>query len=424
MVTQQEWSEIKRLIDIGLSVPQISYESGRSTTTIYKLIKSSGPKSSLNKQSQKYQEVLKYKNSLGALMKKGINNIKKLHYELTSLGFQGSYGSLYQYLKSNKTEFKKYKRSSYIETEPGEQAQVDWGHFGKIEIDGVVHQLYCFVYILSYSRMFYIEFTIKQNLITLQECHKHAFKKLGIPKIILYDNMKTVVSRREKLPDGQQKIHYNLQFLEFANFYGFEVKACYPHHPRSKGKVEATVKLVRHNFMQGMRFGRDFFSLEEINEKAKIWLKNFADVRKHRTTEVKPVDKWLKEKSFLKFPNNCSEYETSSYVVRNSTKDGLIQYKSNFYSVPIEFSRRKLLLKEFNQNGVATIKIYFEDQMIATHHLSTQRGKWIVDDLHLTTKGEPKRSLKVNKVQSHRKIFTNTPVVFTRSLEYYNRVIS
>lgn len=416
MVTQQEWTEIKELIGTGLSVPQISRELERSTTTIYRLMRLNGPRTSSARQAKKHQEVVRYKEYLSALIKKGIKNIQKLHYELTCLGFQGSYASLYQYLKSNKAEFSKYKPSRHIETEPGEQAQVDWGHFGKIEVNGQMEKLYCFVYLLAYSRVIYIEFTIRQNLKTLQQCHIHALKKQGLPRTIVYDNMKTVVLKREKNPGSKPKIHYNPAFLDFANYYGFEVIACPPYWPRAKGKVEAAVKLVRNNFMQGMQFGRDFSTLEELNQKALLWLETFANVRKHATLDAKPIDKWEEEKAFLRFPKSLPNYDLSPFVVRNSTKDGLIQYKSNFYSVPMEFARRKLLLREVNESGVSKIKIYYEDKIIATHLVSSERGKWIVEDRHLIEKHSKPRKRKLKKATKDNK---RDSIAFTRSLEYY-----
>lgn len=428
MVTQQERQEIEELIGTGLSVPQIAREVGLTTTTIYRFKRLNGSKTLSVRKVRKQPEVLKYKEELSGLIKKGIKSITKLHSELQSLGFKGHYHTLWQYLRLNKEYFKKdfkeYKRSIHIETGPGEQAQVDWGHFGKIEIDGKRYPLYCFVYILSFSRTIYIEFTIKQNLKTLEECHKHAFKELGIPKTILYDNMKTVVLSRDKLVNKKQHIHYNPAFLEFAGFYGFEVVACPPYWPRAKGKVEAAVKLVKNNLMQGMQFGRDFTTLDEINEKARNWLKNSINVRKHRTTGIRPIDRWLEEKALLGFPKD-HDYETSSFVARYSTKDGLVQYKSNFYSVPTEFSRRKLLVKEFNKNGLVTIKIYYEDKVIAVHQLSTERGKWIVDETHMIKNESTKSSIKKNnKLKRKSKNTERLAIVFTRSLEYYDQVTS
>src|SRR5204862_98653 len=107
-------------------------------------------------------------------------------------------------------------------------------------------------------------FVVRQNQQTLQACHIHAFEKIGIPQIILYDNMKTVVLGRKKLADGSKKIQYNPAFLDFARYYGFEVKACPPYWPRAKGKVESGVKYLKNNFMVGESFGKTFKSLDEL----------------------------------------------------------------------------------------------------------------------------------------------------------------
>ena len=85
------------------------------------------------------------------------------------------------------------------ETEPGHQAQVDWAHFGHlIDSEGIRKPLYCFVMVLSYSRMLYLEFTTSQDAATLLRCHLNAFDFFsGIPTEILYDNAKTIVTGRD-----------------------------------------------------------------------------------------------------------------------------------------------------------------------------------------------------------------------------------
>jgi len=51
----------------------------------------------------------------------------------------------------------KAKATIRYETEPGEKAQVDWTHFGYIiDLDGTRRPLYCFVMVLSYSRILYL----------------------------------------------------------------------------------------------------------------------------------------------------------------------------------------------------------------------------------------------------------------------------
>lgn len=356
----------------------------------------------------------------------GVTNSRKLHKELQLQGYGASYATVYRYTRSlqieNYSKSTRYKPSIRFETDPGEQAQVDWGSFGKIEINGRIEKLYCFVYILGYSRMAYIEFTTKQNLQTLENCHIHAFEKIGIPKTIVYDNMKTVVIRREKLAQGRIAPRLNPAFFDFAQYYNFSIFLCPPYWPRAKGKVEAGVKYVRNNFMKGMRFKKEFKSLEELNKKAQRWLEYEANTRLHGTTKEKPIDRWIKEKKYLNFPNDIPIYASSPFLVRRSTKDGLIQYKSNLYSVPMEYARRNLFVKAVNTSGTLSIAIYYQDIIVANHLMSHEKGKWIVDDAHLIRKSTVnKRENK--KARSKKNIKKPYSGIGIRPLSYYDKFI-
>lgn len=416
MINQKEWLEIFKLVKNGFSVPSVAKKVQRSTTAIYRLIKTGGPRLIKYEDTLIPRKIGRFSEYLNKRIKDGVTNINKLLFEIQNLGYTGSYSSLYKFINSRAKTERIEKASVRFETQPGEQAQVDWGSFGKIEMGGFPQRLYCFVYVLGFSRAMYIEFTVKQNLQTFQGCHIHAFEKLGIPKTIVYDNVKTVVLRRERIPGKAPRIHLNPGFSDFASYHGFEIKPCAPYWPRSKGKVEAGVKYVRNNFMEGMSFGRDFFSLEDLNDKAQKWVKNVANERIHGTTNQRPTLLWLEEKPFLSFPKDFPSYVTTPFVVRNSTKDGLIQYKSNFYSVPFEFARRKLFLKEINEGGFVFLEIYYEDKLIARHQLSNDRGKWITDEKHTLLKEKKGVNKKIYK-----KI--KTPFVAERPLSYYDQLI-
>ncbi|EII8432651.1 transposase, partial [Escherichia coli] len=80
-----------------------------------------------------------------------------------------------------------------FETEPGRQMQVDWGTMRNGR-----SPLHVFVAVLGYSRMLYIEFTDNMRYDTLETCHRNAFRFFGgVPREVLYDNMKTVVLQRD-----------------------------------------------------------------------------------------------------------------------------------------------------------------------------------------------------------------------------------
>lgn len=426
MIKQSEWQEIFNFIDLGLSVSEVSRQTGRCRATIKKLIAQGGPVENLHilHTPSLIQPFEKY---LRTSIKRGISNRTKLLLEIKERGYKGSYSTLNNYLGEHfrSLNCKGYRRSAHLETGPGEQAQVDWGTFGKIEIGGKKERLYAFVYVLGYSRALYIEFTIKQNLKTLEMCHIRAFEKFGIPKTLVYDNMKTVVLRRERLPGGESIPHYNPAFYDFSRYYGFEIFACPPYWPRAKGKVESGVKYVRNNFMQGMKFNRGFSSLQELNEKAKVWLDSVANVRDHKSTGRKPFEMWLEEKAYLRFPTELPSYPVSSFVVRHSTKDALINFKFNYYSVPMQYARKKLYVKEVNSGGIISIEIYCEDTLIAAHSLSSGRGKWIVDKNHIITTVPRVKFTKKLIRRKAKNLNSKLPfVVYARGLSYYSKIRS
>lgn len=360
------------------------------------------------------KKITRFRESLDKRIRNGVTNCRKLFTEITKQGYAGSYISVYRYLKSYQREQEaSFRVSLRFETQPGEQAQVDWGSFGKIEVNGKKERLYAFVYVLGWSRMMHVEFTIKQTLPVLQQCHIYVFEKLGIPRTIVYDNMKTVVLRREKLFNRNEKLHYNPAFLDFAQYYGFKIYLCPPYWPRAKGKVESGVKYLRNNFMQGMRFGKDFLSLVELNQKVSIWLENVANKRLHKTTNEVPHERWNIEKNYLRFSHEFPPYQTSRFISLNSMQNGMLQYKYNFYSVPLEFARRKLLVEEIYENGIGYIKLYHEDKLITTHKLSSARGEWITKDEHL----------KLHQGKSKERRKEKTPVAFSRDLSYYNQLL-
>ncbi len=145
-----------------------------------------------------------------------------------------------------------------FETAPGEQAQMDWGHFGNW--DG--RRLYGFALTLCWSRMRYVEFTQRQDAETLLHCMVHAFEFFGgVTQTVLTDNMKTVVVDRV---DGQPRFHPKM--LDFASCYGFVPRVCRPYRPETKGKIESTIRFIKGNFWPGIQFD----SLKELNRQAGV----------------------------------------------------------------------------------------------------------------------------------------------------------
>jgi transposase len=354
-------------------------------------------------------------------LRAGVYNNKKIFEELRNCGYKGSYGLLNNYVQTKRKEEISNKINYYqkVETGPGEQAQVDWAHFGKVSVEGRDRNLYAFIYILSYSRAMYAEFVTTQKQQIFQDCHIHAFEKLGVPKVIRYDNVKTVVISRHRLGNGKEKINFNFDFSNFAQHYHFEPEVCPPYYPRSKGKVEAGVKYLRHNFMSGEIFEKTFDSMDELNSKLIQWLEITANKRIHATTKRRPCELWLKEKEHLFEIDHHPRFKNKSKQSRWSSQNSMVTYDKSFYWVPREFARKKINIEEEMDNGISKLLFYFKGDKIIEHIKAEKSGSWILPkDYKLKGMGkkrEIEQRLEANPVYKTK--------VEVRDMSYYNKFL-
>ena len=79
--------------------------------------------------------------------------------------------------------------------------------------------------------------------------------------------------------------------------------------------------------------GRTFQSLEHLNDVLRWWLREKADVRIHRETKERPLDRYHKEQPCL-IPLPDHPYDTAEVVYRCVSVEGVIVYCQNRYSVP------------------------------------------------------------------------------------------
>ena len=129
-----------------------------------------------------------------------------------------------------------------FETAPGEQMQVDWAVIRRGE-----NRLSVFVATLGWSRATYVEFVTDERVETLIEAHENAFFAFGgVPREVLYDNMRTVVTDRDRYGPGLHR--YNRTFLDLAHHCGFLPRLCRPYRAQTKGKVERFIGYLRKSF--------------------------------------------------------------------------------------------------------------------------------------------------------------------------------
>ena len=137
---------------------------------------------------------------------------------------------------------------------------------------------------------------------TLIECHKAAFDYFGgVTQHVLYDNMKTVIIKRDAYAPGKHK--FNAAMLDFARHYGFQLKVCRPYRACTKGKVERFNGYLRRSFYNPLisRINGDGGVLDVVTANAEVlqWLREVANVRIHGTTQQKPFTLLQQEQVFL-----------------------------------------------------------------------------------------------------------------------------
>lgn len=215
-----------------------------------------------------------------------------LFQDIKDRGYTGRLSILWDYLKTLRSEAP--RAFLRLETEPGEFAQVDWANCGAITIGNAKRLLSCFVMVLSYSRMMYLEFTLSQCLEDFLQAHVNAFAFFGgVPAKINYDNLKTVVLSR---------VGRDIRF-----------------HPR-------------------------FHSLPELQKDAVAWRDTQANVRTHGATHERPVDRFELEKARL-HPPPSPEFDTAILRHATATRQALVMFETNRYSVPCSLAGKDLTLR-------------------------------------------------------------------------------
>lgn len=220
-----------------------------------------------------------------------------IYQDIQTMGYTGSLRWLQQVMQTHELRQRAKDTDELIrfETDPGKQFQVDWIEFPK---DG----LSAFVATMGYSRVSYVQYVTDEKLETLIECHLNAFAYFGgVPKEGLYDNMKTVIIKRNEYGYGKHKL--NPLFEDFAKHCGFKIKVCKPYTPKTKGKVERFNHYLRYSFHNGLKVRLSMknyaLNLENASSEVLKWLNNHANKRIHSTTLQQPFKLLAEEQPHL-----------------------------------------------------------------------------------------------------------------------------
>ena len=257
------------------------------------------------------------------------------------------------------------------ETAPGEQAQIDWKESQKIILNnGEEVTINIFVYILSNSRFRIYFISLEKERPILFDFLTRCFEITGgVPKILVTDNMKSVM-------DQARTEHYggkiNDEFENFSKQMGFTTHPCIAGSPQTKSKAESPMRILDelHAYSGKLSFEGLVEKLKEIN--------NRENFRYHKEYGKIPADAFEKEKdSLLPLPNETirSQFKLARHRAKVSSRCTIKVNNSN-YSVPPKFFGKEVEYITFNSN----IYIYYKGNLIKTHNVSNQLMNYDFDD--------------------------------------------
>ena len=277
-----------------------------------------------------------------------------------------------------------------LSTSPGEQAQVDWGHFGKIQVGNALRALMAFVMVLSWSRQIFLRFFLGASTECFLRGHVEAFRDWsGVPRSCLYDNLKSAVINRQG-----DVVQFNDQLLMLAAHYRFEPRVASPYRGNEKGRVERAIRYVRDRFFAG-RYYRD---LADLNAKAQKWSHSVAAERFWPDEKTRRVSEVFEEEktSLITLPEDRFVVEERREVQAGKTP--YIRFDLNDYSIPPSYVRRTLSVWA----DETRLRVMNEGEVIACHQRSYSRGEQIEDPTHLAelveAKAEARRHRGMNRL--------------------------
>ena len=281
---------------------------------------------------------------------------------------------------------------------PGQEAQVDWAHFGRITVGRAQRDLFAFVMVLSYCRLRLVYFAMRAAMPSFLRGHVEAFRFFGAaPRVILYDNLKSAVLEREG-----DAVRFHPTLLALAGHYRFEPRACAPYRPNEKGRVERAIRDVRENFFAA----RAFTSLDDLNAQARAWCLEIAKERRVPDAKEKTVEEaYVEERArMIELPGD--DFPVEERVIVHAGKTPYVRFDRNDYSVPHTHVRRELTVIASDER-VRIVDPTAPTETLADHRRSYDRDQRIEQEDHVRALVEEKR--RAHQSRGFDRLFSAVP---------------
>lgn len=376
MLRLEDYERIRRAVTVkGMSQREAARELGHSRKTISKALKHSSPPGYRRRAAPRRPVLGRFEAIIETWVEEDRKRPPKQRHTGTRIhqrlrdeyDFQGSVSAVRRYLASKRSRGGEVYFP--LQFDPGEEAQVDWGE-AWFHLNGVPTKALLFCMRLCYSKVSFVRAYRRQTQEALLDGHVRAFEFLGgVPRRTAYDNLKTVVISVGK---GQER-RLTKRFIELRSHYLFTTRFCNVASGNEKGHVENLVKHAQRTFMTPLP---ECASFNELNAHLEAWCLAELDEQPSRSDRTRE-DLLEEERSrFLPLPE--APFEACRRESTFATKQALVRFETNDYSVPVEQAYHPIVIKGF----VDRVELWSREQSVATHPRCYERNQYVLDPHH------------------------------------------
>jgi transposase len=248
---------------------------------------------------------------------------------------------------------------------PGQVLQLDWLELPtRPRFAGRERRVYALLGTLPYSAAQSAHFSFDMTAESFLEGHVRILDWLGgVPRECVYDNLRSVVARRER-----KVVHWNRRFLHLRGHYAFHATACTPQTPREKGSVEGGVRHLKTGFWPARRIA----SLADLDEQYADWRDRICNRRLHSTGRFLVDERLAAERAALR-PLPPERFDYSYARESRVPLDGYLRYRQSFYRAPEALVHQRACLRADRD----AVWIEHRGQEVARYPRSYEPGSWL-----------------------------------------------
>ena len=369
------YARVRRAVVVDkMSEREAARQFGLARETVRKMLRYSVPPGYRRQQPARRPKLDTWVGAIDQILEQDKTESKKQRHTAKRIferlrdehAYTGGYTIVKDYVRLRKLS----QREMFVPLEhPPGNAQADFGE-AMVVIGGVKRKAHYLAMDLPQSDDCFVMAFPAETTEAFLEGHNHAFAFFGgVPRTILYDNTKLAVARI--LGDGTRM--KTRAFTELQSHYLFAEKFGRPGKGNDKGKVEGLVGYARRNFMVPIPRFADW---EKFNAHLLTQCQRRRE-RKLRGHEQSIAKRFEKDRERL-LPLPAAPYEACDKRLTRVTSMSLVRYRTNDYSVPVEWGHREVLVKGF----VHEVVICAASEVIARHPRSYEREDMIFDPLH------------------------------------------